>query len=163
MKFGENSLKSFEKIQVSLKSDKSNGYFTWRPMCTMISHWIILTMKNVSGRSRENQNTYLYSISFPFQNRAIDEIIWKNIVERGRPLVTRHMRTECWIPKATNIVTICNTYCSSPAKTVAETQYPLWAPWPVWTGVENLAPTWIRCPDRPACSESLYPPPPTKI
>jgi hypothetical protein len=25
--------KSVEKIQVSLKSDKNNGYFTWRPMC----------------------------------------------------------------------------------------------------------------------------------
>ena len=25
--------KSTDKIQVSLKSDKSNGYFTWRPMC----------------------------------------------------------------------------------------------------------------------------------
>jgi hypothetical protein len=24
-----------------------------------------------------------------------------------------------------------------------------WAPVPVWTGVENLAPTWIRPPDRP--------------
>jgi hypothetical protein len=29
-----------------------------------------------------------------------------------------------------------------------------WAPGPVWTGVENLAPTRIRSPDRPACSES---------
>jgi hypothetical protein len=25
--------KSVEKIQVSLKSDKNNGHFTWRPMC----------------------------------------------------------------------------------------------------------------------------------
>jgi hypothetical protein len=24
--------KSVEKIQVSLKSDKNNGYFTWKPM-----------------------------------------------------------------------------------------------------------------------------------
>jgi hypothetical protein len=27
---------------------------------------------------------------------------------------------------------------------------------PVWTGVENLAPTGIWSPDRPACSELLY-------
>ena len=26
-----------------------------------------------------------------------------------------------------------------------------WAPGPVWTGAENLAPTGIRSPDRPAC------------
>jgi len=31
-----------------------------------------------------------------------------------------------------------------------------WAPEPVWTGTENLAPTGIRFPDRPACSQLLY-------
>ena len=31
-----------------------------------------------------------------------------------------------------------------------------WAPGPVATGAENLAPTAIRSPDRPARSESLY-------
>ena len=31
-----------------------------------------------------------------------------------------------------------------------------WAPGPVWTGAENLAPTGIRSPGRPARSESLY-------
>ena len=31
-----------------------------------------------------------------------------------------------------------------------------WAPGPVWTSAENLAPTGIRSPDRPARSESPY-------
>jgi hypothetical protein len=31
-----------------------------------------------------------------------------------------------------------------------------WASGPVWTGLENLAPTRIRSPDRPARSQSLY-------
>jgi hypothetical protein len=31
-----------------------------------------------------------------------------------------------------------------------------WAPGPVWTGAENLAPTGILTPDRPTCSETLY-------
>jgi len=31
-----------------------------------------------------------------------------------------------------------------------------WAPGPVWTGAENLAPTGIRSPVRPASSQSLY-------
>jgi hypothetical protein len=31
-----------------------------------------------------------------------------------------------------------------------------WAPGPVWIGAENLTPTGIRSPDRPARSESLY-------
>jgi hypothetical protein len=32
----------------------------------------------------------------------------------------------------------------------------VWAPGPVWTGAENLAPTGIRSPDLPARSQSLY-------
>jgi len=31
-----------------------------------------------------------------------------------------------------------------------------WAPGAVWTGAENLAPTWIPSSDRPTRSESLY-------
>jgi hypothetical protein len=31
-----------------------------------------------------------------------------------------------------------------------------WAPGPVWTGAEYLAPTGIRSPDRPARIQSLY-------
>ena len=31
-----------------------------------------------------------------------------------------------------------------------------WAQGPVWTGAENLAPTGIRSPVRPAPSDSLY-------
>ena len=31
-----------------------------------------------------------------------------------------------------------------------------WAPGLVWTGAENLAPTGIQSPDRPAHSQSLY-------
>jgi len=31
-----------------------------------------------------------------------------------------------------------------------------WAPGPLWTGAENLAPNGIRSTDRPGRSESLY-------
>ena len=31
-----------------------------------------------------------------------------------------------------------------------------WAPEPFWTDAENIAPTGIRSPDRPARSQSLY-------
>jgi len=42
-------------------------------------------------------------IFFPPENRACFQIMWKNIVERGRPQMTIwRMRIACWIPKATN-------------------------------------------------------------
>ena len=38
-----------------------------------------------------------------FFSRAFYEIMWKSIVERGRPQMTLwRMRIACWIPKATN-------------------------------------------------------------
>jgi hypothetical protein len=39
-----------------------------------------------------------------FQNHAIYEIMWKNIVQPGRPQMTiGHMQIACWIPQATNM------------------------------------------------------------
>jgi len=41
--------------------------------------------------------------NFFFENRAVYEIVWENIVKRGRPqLIIRRMRTAYWVPKATN-------------------------------------------------------------
>jgi hypothetical protein len=42
--------------------------------------------------------------SMTSENRAVYEITWKNMVERGRPddNIIRRMRIACWIPKATN-------------------------------------------------------------
>ena len=42
--------KSTQRIQVSLKSDKNNGYFTWRPICIYdyTSCSCLLWMRNVS-------------------------------------------------------------------------------------------------------------------
>jgi len=40
---------------------------------------------------------------FFFDNRAVYEIMWKNMVERGRPqMAIWRMRTACWTPNATN-------------------------------------------------------------
>jgi hypothetical protein len=49
-----------------------------------------------------------------FENRTVYEIMWKSIVEWGRPQMTiRRMRISCSIPKATDILKICNAYCFS--------------------------------------------------
>jgi hypothetical protein len=50
---------------------------------------------------RENQSTHFIFSNFYYENRAIYEIMWKNIVERGRAqMAIWRMRTACWIPKA---------------------------------------------------------------
>jgi hypothetical protein len=37
------------------------------------------------------------------ENHAVYEIMWKNIVEPGRPqMAIRRLRNVCWIPNATN-------------------------------------------------------------
>jgi hypothetical protein len=52
---------------------------------------------------------------------------------------------------------------SRPGRFLPPGKYPVpivqeagWAPGPVWTGAENLAPTGIRSPERPTPSQSLY-------
>ena len=45
----------------------------------------------------------LCSVTFFSENRAVYEIMWKNLVERGRTqMAIWRMRIACWIPKATN-------------------------------------------------------------
>ena len=93
-----------------IKSDKNNVYFTWRPICVyVISRWILLRMKNVSGtRVRENLNTHFMFSNFFFKNCAFYEIMWKNVAERGRPqMIIWRMLNAWWIPKDTNAHTGC--------------------------------------------------------
>jgi hypothetical protein len=73
---------SVEKIQFSFKSDNNNGYFT-RRLCTfmIVSRWILLRMWNFSDKScRENQNTNFVFNNVCSENRAVYEIMWKNMV-----------------------------------------------------------------------------------
>jgi len=49
----------------------------------------------------------LCSVTF-LKNHAAYEIMWKNIVELGRPHKTIwHMRIACWITKATSTHSVC--------------------------------------------------------
>ena len=43
---------------------------------------------------------------------------------------------------------------SRESETVPVVQNGGWAPWPVWAGVENLASTGTRSPDRPSVANS---------
>jgi len=55
--------------------------------CTfmIISHSILLRVKNISDKGPREKTHGLIWIFFPPKNRAIYEITWKNIVERGKP------------------------------------------------------------------------------
>jgi hypothetical protein len=81
--------KSVEKIQVSLKSDKNNGYFTWR-LIYIFYHFslIFVRMRNDSDKIVEKIKTHiLYSVTlFRKSSRLWD--MWKNMVERDRPQMT---------------------------------------------------------------------------
>jgi len=75
--------------------------------CTflIISRPVLLRMRNVTDRiCRENQNTFLSSTSpHPHPHpEKFNEVMWKNIGDRGRLQMTiRRMCIACWIPKAT--------------------------------------------------------------
>jgi len=75
-------------------------------------------MKNVSNKCcRENKNT-LFVCSNCFENSAVNEIMWKNILECGGTQMTIWgMCIACWIPEATN--THSNIYWFSNATMVA--------------------------------------------
>ena len=80
-----------------LKFDRINEYLTARRNTfKMESLSAPLSKRNVSGKPFILNNLFR-------ENLAVYEIMWKNIVERGRSLMTIWcMRIACWISKATN-------------------------------------------------------------
>jgi hypothetical protein len=102
---------SVEKIQVLIKSDKNNGYFTWR-----LTHICDISLNSAYNEKCFIQNiveklkTYvLCSIISPIpsphhhEDPAVYEIMCKNMVEPDRPQMTkRRMRFAFWITKTKN-------------------------------------------------------------
>ena len=69
----------------------------------IISHAVLLRMRNVSGKScRENQKAhFMFSNFFFFLNFAVYEIMWKNILKPDRPQMTVwRIRIACCLTKA---------------------------------------------------------------
>ena len=68
----------------------------------------------------ERQILLVRSIIFP-ENRAVYEIMWKNIVDRGRPrMTTWRMHIARWIPKATNTNSGCVILSALPLQQLHE-------------------------------------------
>ena len=70
----------------------------------LISRSYLLRMKSVSDeRCRENQNAHFGFNNFIFESLAGYEIMWQNVVVRGRPQMTiLRMSFAWWVTKVTN-------------------------------------------------------------
>jgi hypothetical protein len=53
------------------------------------------------ARVVETTETHIFYGVTLFENRAVYEIMWKNMVEPVRPRMTVRIRISCWVPKAT--------------------------------------------------------------
>jgi hypothetical protein len=97
--------KSAQKVQVSLKSDKNNGYLSWTPMCIYdnISSSSFLEWEMLHNVVEKIKPHILCAIKF-FQNSCR---LWDSVENYGRAThdnirVIRRMRIACWINKATD-------------------------------------------------------------
>ena len=103
--------KSVEKIQVSLKSDKNNGYFTWRPWY-MFDHISFSSSWNEKcfrqKLYRKSKHTFYVPQFFPRKLCRLWDNVKKYTVEPDRPQMTIwRMRIACWKPKATDTRSEC--------------------------------------------------------
>ena len=97
--------KPVEEVQISLKSDKNNGYLHEDGCAFMISRWFILKMKSVSDNIVEIIRTHISNSTAFSESRAV---FWDNMEEYdGAKQATyaniiRYMRLAYWITKATH-------------------------------------------------------------
>jgi hypothetical protein len=106
--------KNVTRITGTLHEDQFNFFF--------IFHSVLLRMRNVSDKCRENQNTHFM---FNSGNSAVYEIMWENFVALDRQRITVWcMRITCWITKSTNTrsVYVRGTYCFFTATAVPRTR-----------------------------------------
>jgi len=111
--------KPVEKIQVSLKSGKTNIHF-W----SYLSQFFLQReMFHTEGLEKIRTQS-VCSITFLFKSCRL----WDNVETYRRAGQTTHdnvirrMPIACWITKATHTLTICNIYCFSTATMVVRTR-----------------------------------------
>jgi len=115
--------KFVEKIQVSLKSDKNNGYFTWRTLCMFWSYLgsVLLTrrMRNVSDKGVQKIKTHtLCSITFFFRKSCL---LWEKCCTARQATDGSRAHAHCVLDTSfyKHTIRIRNTNCFSPATMVA--------------------------------------------
>ena len=96
----------------------------------------------------------MFNNFFFFENLAVYEMMWKNMVELGRPQVTIwRMRIACWIPKATNAHSVHNTLCFYTATMVARPRLDVRL---YVKGGSNMTGTDL-CVNKPHCAAAVRP------
>jgi len=76
---------------------------------------VLRITRNIVDKRRENQNAHFMSNNTFFENRAVNEKMWKNIVEPGRPqTILWHIHISRWKPKAANTHSGCITLIAVP-------------------------------------------------
>jgi hypothetical protein len=118
--------KSVEKIQVTLKSDKNNGYSAIRPkhMFHHVYPQLFLEFEMFQTKVVVTTDTNLCSITYCLKHCAIYEIMWKTVVKPDRPQMT--VRGVCNLRAGnlrlqTSIFQLFNTYYFSTATMVVRT------------------------------------------
>jgi hypothetical protein len=96
-------------------------------LCIKVKHTLVQALRLCTGRPA---HTGSRDVALPFHDHCIRIGWWVSVTV---PAALYHRK-----------------------KPVPIVQEAVWATETVWTGVENIAPTGIRSPDRPACSQSLY-------
>jgi hypothetical protein len=92
--------KSVKKIQVSLKSHKNNGYFTWRPryffdhLTQFFSEWEMFQTKIV-----EEVKTHILCSGTVFRKSRGFWDNMENFCRAGQATAIWCTRIACWIPK----------------------------------------------------------------
>ena len=118
--------KSVEKIQISIKTEKNNGYFAWRSMYIYISLNYSYNEKCFWQQSWRKPKYILYPSYIFFRKYRR---LWDNVEKyrRARHVtddnIIRRMHFACWITKATETPRICNNYYLSKARMVMRTRF----------------------------------------
>jgi hypothetical protein len=130
---------SVEKIQFSLKSDKNNEYFTWRRFHVYDDISVnSFRMRNILDRVLEKIKTHiLRSIFFFHENRAVYEIMSKNMVETEatNDVTIWRIRVACWISKATSTRSRPCTYIHTCARIHTHTHRNMYKVFQIWPGL----------------------------
>jgi hypothetical protein len=112
-----------QEIQVSLKSNENNGYFTWRLFTFMtLYHKFLRRMRTVSFKScRENKKHFIFSDFFS-KNCAVYEIMSKNMVEPETDnMVPTHGILNKWAYMRARTRLCLRTCCHAPTHACART------------------------------------------